>query len=176
MMRRTLAPIVLLLALATAGCGSGSGPTVATVNSAAPTAGAGSTADSEASPLKFSQCMRAQGLAWFPDPEPGGGLKVRVPDGVSQGVVDKAEKACQKVNPGANENRTRLSADDLAKLRKVAQCIRDHGFAKYPDPDASGTTRINSGALGIDPDDPAFDRARQECQKYAPPRKNNGTS
>jgi hypothetical protein len=125
--------------------------------------------------LTFSQCMRDQGLTWFPDRDANGGLKVSVPDGVDQSTFDKAEQACKAYAPGANRSGP-ISDADFAKLRQMAQCIRDHGFAKYPDPDANGSINIDSKELGVAPDDPAFEKARQDCQKYLPPRKSPGTS
>jgi hypothetical protein len=79
------------------------------------------------------------------------------------------------IDPEANQN-GKISDADLNKLRQMAQCIRDHGFSKYPDPDSNGSTQISSRALGVEPDDPAFEKARQECQKYLPPRKSRGNS
>ncbi|TMR97711.1 hypothetical protein [Nonomuraea basaltis] len=149
---------------------------MATVNSGAPTASASAAAGSDqASELKFSQCMRDQGLTWFPDPGPDGGMKVSVPPGTDQSKYEKAEEACKAYAPGANQNGT-ISDEDLNKLRQMAQCIRDHGFSKYPDPDANGGTHFDPKTVGVEPDDPAFEKARQECQKYLPPRKSGGNS
>jgi hypothetical protein len=174
-MRRTLAAFTLLLAVGTAGCGHNSDPAVATANSAAPKASAAAAANGQDSDLKFSQCMRDQGLAWFPDPGPDGGLQVHVPSGTEDSTVEKARKACKAYDPEANQN-GKISDADLDKVRRMAQCIRDHGFSKYPDPDSNGSTQINSRALGVEPGDPAFEKARQECQKYLPPRKSRGNS
>jgi hypothetical protein len=171
-MRSVLVTLALLLAVGTAGCTRPDDPEVATAGSG-PGAAAGSRAapgGEEDSPLRYSQCMRDQGLPWFPDPQPDGGMKVSVPDGTNPAKMDKAEKACQKYQPGADENGPPLSAADLDKLRQVAQCIRDRGFPKWPDPDSHGRTTIDSKTLGADPNDPAFVKAQQECHKYAPPR------
>jgi hypothetical protein len=172
-MRRTLTTLTpllaLLVAVGTAGCSRPSDPTVATLHSGSPQASAGAGADGEDSMLKFSQCMRGQGLTWFPDPGPDGGLTVHNPEGINQSTDDKAEQACKAYYPGANQKGT-LSEADLNKLRQVSQCIRDHGFSKYPDPDAKGSIQIDEKSTGIAPDDPAFVKAMQECQKYLPPR------
>jgi hypothetical protein len=174
-MRRTLTSAALLLALATAGCGQGSEPQVATLHSGPPRAGASATATGQDSELKFSQCMRAQGLAWFPDPGADGGLKVHVPEGTDQSTVDTAEKACQAYDPAATRQ-GQISAGDLDKVRANSRCIREHGFPKWPDPDANGTTEVNNQALGADPDDPALQKAMQDCAKYLPPRNRPGKS
>jgi hypothetical protein len=169
-----LSAFALVFAVGTAGCAKDEDPTVATANPSAK-ASAGSKGDSEASPLKFSQCMRDQGLTWYPDPQPDGGLVVHNPEGVDQSKVDKAEETCKKYNPAENRTGT-ISAEDLDRIRQMSQCIRDHGFPKYPDPDANGGIQIDEKATGISHDDPAFEKARQECQKYLPAPKSKGSS
>jgi hypothetical protein len=167
--------ILLLLAVGAAGCSRHDDPPVATANSGAPKAGAGAAANDEKSLVKFSQCMRDQGFTWFPDPQPDGGLVVHNPDGVDQSKFDKAEQACKKYSP-AGSGGGPIPAEDLAKIRQVSQCVRDHGFANYPDPDANGSITVDSKVLGVEPTDPAFQKAMQECQKYLPPRKSEGNS
>lgn len=167
---------VLLLAVGAAGCGRHDDPAVATANSGAPKASAGAAANGEKSLLKFSQCMRDQGLTWFPDPQPDGGLVVHNPDGVDQSKFDKAEQACMKYHPAGSGGRP-IPAEDLAKIRQVSQCVRDHGFAKYPDPDANGSISVDSKVLGVEASDPAFQKAMQECSKYMPaPKSSKGNS
>jgi len=158
--------MVLLFAAGAAGCSAKEHPSVA---SAAPSSDAG-----QDSGVKYSQCMRDQGFSWFPDPGADGGLKVTIPHGTDQTRYAKAEQTCKPYLPTANQN-GRLSADDVNKVRQTAQCIRDHGFPKYPDPDANGATHIDESA-GISPDDPAFQTAMRECQKYMPPRRNGSGS
>lgn len=172
-----LSAFALMLAVGTAGCAKGEDPTVATANSGAPKAGATATTGSgQDSGLKYSQCMRDQGFTWFPDPGADGGLKVSVPESTDQSKYEKAEEACKAYAPGSSQNGGKISEEDLNKVRQMAQCIRDHGFSKYPDPDANGGTQINEESTGISHDDPAFQKARQECQKYMPPRKSGGNS
>jgi hypothetical protein len=158
-MTKTKVAFALLFSLGVAACGSHEKPAVA-------------ASDGSPSLVKFSQCMRDQGLTWFPDPQPDGGLVVHNPDGVDQSTVDKAEAACKKYYPGANQQGP-IPAEDLAKIRQVSQCMRDHGFAKYPDPDANGSINIDSKDLGVGPDDPAFKKAIQECRKYLPAPKSS---
>ncbi|TMR22388.1 hypothetical protein ETD86_11870 [Nonomuraea turkmeniaca] len=175
-MRQTLSAVALLLAVGTAGCARHHDPTVATAGSGEPKAGASAAAgNDQTSALKFSQCMRDQGLTWFPDPDAEGNLGVHAPDGVDQSKVDKAEEACKAYSPWRGRQGQQISAEDLNKLRKVSQCMRDHGFAKYPDPDANGSIKIDSEA-GFKPDDPAFQKARQECDKYMPAPQGKGNS
>ncbi|MEU0480150.1 hypothetical protein ABZ260_13335 [Streptosporangium sp. NPDC006013] len=175
--RQTLVAVALLLAVGTAGCARHSDPLVATATSGAPTAGASAVAGNDQdSALKFSQCMRDQGLTWFPDPDAEGNLGVHAPDGTDQSKVDKAEEACKVYSPWRGGQGQQISAEDLNKVRQVSQCMRDHGFAKYPDPDANGSIKINSEIQGFEPDDPAFQKARQECDKYMPAPQSKGNS
>lgn len=174
-MRRTLAAVTLLLAVGTAGCAGHDDPTVATAGSGTPKASAGAAANGQDSRLKYSQCMRDHGMTWFPDPGPDGGLGVRVPAGTDENKLEKAQEACKAYAPGSNRN-GKLSDEDLNKLRQMSQCVRDHGFSKYPDPDSNGGINVNNETLGVAPDDSAFLKALQECRKYLPPRKSGGNS
>ena len=157
-----LSAFALALSMGTAGCAKDKAPTVATGD------------PGEASPLKFSQCMRDQGLTWYPDPQPDGGLVVHNPENVDQSKVDKAEEACKKYNP-AESRQGPMPAEDIAKMRQVSQCMREHGIEKWPDPDANGGVFIDEKS-GISPEAPAVQKAQQECQKYRPTPRTKGTS
>ncbi|GLW27707.1 hypothetical protein [Actinoplanes regularis] len=156
--------ITLFFVVGTAGCSKDEEPAVA---SAGPGAVQASAGDGERSALRYSQCMRDQGLTWFPDPDAEGNLTVHNPDGVDQDKLDKAEQACRKYAPWEGPKHP-IPAEDLDKIRQVSQCMREHGFEKYPDPDAYGSVRLEAGKLGADPDSVAFRTARQECDKYMP--------
>jgi hypothetical protein len=158
-----LTALALALAMGTAGCDQDD-PSVASVNPGGNNPSAAD--DAEPSPLKFSQCMRAQGFAWYPDPDAGGNLNADEPEGLDREKYKKAQKACEAYAPWGSGN-SKKSSEDLDKLRKVSQCMRDHGFAKFPDPDENGTINIGKSA-GISPGDPAVQAAQRECQKYAP--------
>ena len=163
--------VLSLFGVGVAGCGAHEGPTVSTIT---PGSGASaSAATGEASQLKFSQCMRDQGLTWWPDPGPNGELKVSEPDGTDHAQVEKAQAACKAFDHSDSSDKDEISEADLKKLQAVAQCIRDKGFAKWPDPDANGATRVDSKDLGTAPDDPDLQEAQEECQKYAPARGGN---
>jgi hypothetical protein len=158
--RKLLVP-ALILVLGAAGCTAKAGTTPA---------GGGQDTD-----LKYSQCMRDQGLSWFPDPGADGGLRVSVPEGTDQSKVDKAEQACKAYAPGATRGGP-LAEEDLDKLRQMSQCVREHGFEKYPDPDADGGIHLDSKTTGLSPDTPGFEKALQECRKLLPPKRSRGDS
>jgi hypothetical protein len=157
--------ITLLLVISIAGCDKAVDPGVATAGSGAKASGAAAGEEHDA--LAYSKCMRAQGLTWFPDPDPQGGLTVHNPGDADQKKIDAAEQACRKYAPWEGR-KDPVPADDLVKLRQVAQCMRDHGLTNWPDPDANGSTSIDFAKLGVEPDDPTVIAAQKECQKLAP--------
>jgi hypothetical protein len=107
-------------------------------------------------------------MTWYPDPDPdaSGNLNAKEPAGVGEAKYQQAQKACEVYAPWGNGNSKKSSAD-LDKLRQVSQCMREHGFAKFPDPDQNGSINLDKNS-GLSPNDPAFQKAQQECQKYAP--------
>jgi len=50
---------------------------------------------------------------------------------------------------------------------KFSACMRKHGITNFPDPDGNGVVSIHSG-MGIDPGSPAFQSARDACDKLLP--------
>lgn len=50
-----------------------------------------------------------------------------------------------------------------------SRCMRSHGVANFPDPDANGRLNLNVGqGTGIDPESPTFQAAQQACQHLLP--------
>jgi hypothetical protein len=160
-----ISAVTLALGFGLTGCGRTGEPTVATAGPSAKTS-AGAGTGSEASPIKFSQCMRAQGISWFPDPQPDGGLVVSEPEGDDHTKYAAAQEACKKYDPSGSRAGPADPAD-IAKMRKASQCMRDHGVENWPDPDANGSVHIDEKS-GIKPDDPTVQKAQRECRKYFP--------
>ncbi|GAA3227072.1 hypothetical protein GCM10010468_55720 [Actinocorallia longicatena] len=160
-----IAALGLTLSLGAMGCGKDEDPKVASADPGA-SSSAAPAGDSEASPIKYSRCMREQGLTWYPDPQPDGGLVVSEPEGTDPKKVEAAETACKKYFPGGGA-KGKAPAEDIAKVQQAAKCMREHGVANYPDPDANGNLHIDE-KLGINDDDPTVKKAQQECQKYFP--------
>lgn len=145
--------------------------------------GGGSTGDSaSASPSvdpeealqRFAECMREHGVEDFPDPQidEDGGIQIQGPGpgGVDRTTLDDAMQACQDLlpegtGPGEGEG---PSPEEQAALEDAllayAQCMRDHGI-DFPDPDFSGGGVIQNGG-DIDPDDPAFRDADEDCKHF----------
>ena len=165
-MRRTLWPLaaafgmVVMVAVTAAGCGgtqSSSGTSTAAAAGTSSsrsnsTAGHTSTAShrSAVTPrekaVKFSECMRANGVSDFPDPNASGEFP-SYGVSVSPAVWKKAGAACKALQPPGTLSAKLTPAQESAAL-KFAQCIRENGVKDFPDP-VNGqplvdTTRIPS--------------------------------
>ncbi|GAA1636594.1 hypothetical protein GCM10009828_075970 [Actinoplanes couchii] len=160
----TLSAVTLALAIGATGCAKSEDPGVATADPAA--TGANAPGGGEASPIKYSKCMREQGLSWFPDPQPDGGLVVSEPEGTDHSKVEAAEKACEKFNPGGTKP-GKADAEGIARMKQASACMREHGVPNWPDPDANGNVHIDEKS-GISFEDETVKKAQQECQKYFP--------
>jgi hypothetical protein len=178
-----------------AGCGGGSGSagvaSVASSTTTAPTttqgnAGAAPTrAEEQAAALKYSQCMRSHGEPNFPDPLASGAFRIQAGTGVDpfSPAFKTARTKCQKfllaaglgLGPGSGPP---PSAQALAHMVKIAQCMRRHGIAGFPDPRTSVPADPFHGGTGeisdiegvilifpstIDTGSPAFTRAAAAC-------------
>ena len=163
---RLLAVLTLsAMAAVVSGCGSSaSDPTGTGIGN--------NTAANLQQEVKFSQCMRANGVSTFPDPNPSGQLTI---DGIANGssldtksaTFQQAMSACKDLEPPGFTGQTR-SAQQQAAALKFATCMRANGVPDFPDPTADGplidTTRIPSMA-GKDPrSDPGFTAATRACR------------
>jgi hypothetical protein len=134
--------LVAVVAVISAGCGgtgSGSG-----TNAASPHAKA----------VKFAECMRANGVSAFPDPDATGALTIdAVANGssldTSSGAFEQALTACKDLEPPGFVGRKRSPEQQSAAL-EFAQCMRNHGVKDFPDPSPDAplvdTNRIPSAA------------------------------
>jgi hypothetical protein len=150
------------LAMLTAACGSGD-----------PTSSAGSPGGSgKASALAYSECMRAHGIAKFPDPNSQGGIDI---SGGPGSAIDPqspqfkaADQACRKLMPGSNLSPAQQAANEARALR-YSQCMRSHGIADFPDPNGQGGIAIKSQpGSDLDPNNPRFRTANNACQHLMP--------
>jgi hypothetical protein len=172
-MRRTLWPLAALamVAVIAAGCGNGS---AGTGNSIA-TSGGNSTASIHEKAVKFAECMRANGVSAFPDPDASGALTIdAVANGssldTSSAAFGQAISACKDLEPPGFTGHERSPEQQKVAL-KFAQCMRDNGVPDFPDPTPDGplidTNRIPSaagrGALTI----PGFQAATEKCHDFA---------
>ena len=138
------------LSLLAVGCGGGGSPSVANV---APTTTAAPTPQNGL--LAFSQCMRSNGLSNFPDPQhfAGGNVKLTIRNnGYSGPRFQAAMNACSHLLPGNGPQQTTLpTRAQVANELSFASCMRSHGLARFPDPNAHGELSVEMvQAQGID--------------------------
>jgi hypothetical protein len=190
--RPTRSQRVCLLALAAlvswvlmAGCAASShGPTVGAAGSNSTTPGAYGSG-----PLAFARCMRANGVPNFPDPAAGGGFQLNGIDPASP-AFQAAQARCERLMAGGKVggplpvpgSTTHPSAQTLAKLLTISECMRRHGVPEFPDPRTSvplhpfgsGTGVITNydGAILLFPSAlnmhaPAYEHAAAACGALA---------
>jgi hypothetical protein len=170
---------IAMVALLAAACSDSrpNGPGAAGAGSSgAASSGAASSAP-HASPgdakLAFARCMRAHGVHDFPDP----GSKVGAGAGGQLDPYDPAfeaaYQACQSVLPAGQDTLTQIHSR-LAKLGLgFARCMRAHGIAGFPDPNADGQfPEAQMRELGKG--SPQFTTAQDACQQYLDPASSRG--
>jgi hypothetical protein len=101
--------------------------------------------DQEDTALAWSQCIRENGIAEFPDPDSEG--RILLPRGrIDPDSVEfrEAVDACRHLAPegwGDEE----VDPADMEVMLKFARCMRENGVPDYPDPapDAGNRVTIN---------------------------------
>ncbi len=177
--RRVLRPLAALamVALISAGCS----------NSVAPTGtgrgGGANNATDRDQAVKFAECMRANGVREFPDPDASGHLAIdqvanRSSVDTNSAAFQQAISVCKDLEPPGFTGAKRTPEQQKAAL-KFAQCIRDNGVKDFPDPapDAhdrhgSDPLRRNDGRSGAPPRrDAEVSRSRGRCRRLGGPMK-----
>lgn len=150
-----LAGGLMVLMFLTGACSSGTPKATSAV----------STPASTANPAAFAQCVRANGVPNFPDPEPGKGIKL--PPGLDPDspAAKKAEAACRKYMPEQPDKEPKKDSWPQADKLKYAQCMRTNGVPRFPDPKADGSL-VFDRASGINPESAQFKKAAGACDKY----------
>ena len=108
------------------------------------------TAASPSKAVRFSECMRQNGVSEFPDPEPSGELTI---DGVLNGssldsesaTWKQALSACKDLQPSGFTGRKATPKEQDQRL-VFAQCIREHGVTDFPDP-APGDPLVDTNKI-----------------------------
>ena len=153
----TLARILLptAIALLAAACGSGSAQRASSIY---------------VQSLAYAECMYAHGAPEFPGPElePGGSLvhPLAPPHGMlSSPGYDKAFRACEQQAPGSG-GLTGRSKALVDQALSVAECMRAHGIAGYPDPALidGGIHVPDLWTIGVDTHTPQFQAAGEACR------------
>jgi hypothetical protein len=155
-----------------AACGGTTGPGVAgenggpTTTIANPTSGTASPAD-YGKDVAYAACMRAHGIADFPDPNPQGVFaaspsEVRAESATYAG----ANAACQHLLPNGGKSTPAENAEALRLALQASACMRAHGVSNFPDPKVlgNGSFVMRIGGPGFPPHSSAFRRAMRECR------------
>lgn len=164
--------LVVTASIALAACGGPGTPGVAnegtTTTTAAVASGGGGTLASDN--LAFAQCMRAKGVANFPDPNSSGNIPKESLQqlGVSASKYESVLNACKHLLPGGGSGPTQAQLQHERALGlSFAKCMRSHGVP-LPDPDNSGKIP-DPATLGINQGSPKFEAGNTACAKYRPP-------
>jgi len=133
------------------------------------------TAGTRAQTVRFAECMRANGVTEFPDPDASGQLTI---DGVLNGSsLDPSDPAwrsaigvCKDLQPPGFTGHQRSAQQQEAALR-FARCMREGGVEDFPDPTPDAplidTERIPSLAGKNPRSDPGLTAAMQACRDLA---------
>lgn len=158
---------VVALGVVLAACTSGpSVPGVASINSSSPSSHRKTKPKSYPhSPLGLALCMRAHGIADFPEPSAAGAIQVSPSQGSdlnpSNPRFRAAFNACRSVF-GPQPSPAQRAAQ-LAQALKFAHCMRAHGVTNFPDPGGGGGFVFKSAGGGLNPNAPTFQSASRAC-------------
>ena len=160
--RAGLLPAMAAVAVLTAACGGSASSSSAT----------GGSADYQQA-LAYSQCMRAHGVADFPDPDAQGNIIQHVsgnqPDDENGSVFQAADTTCRHLLPGGGGRSTAAQQQVISRWLKIAQCMRANGVPNYPDPKVSGRSIVILSGSGINVNSPQFQAAEHACKSVIPP-------
>jgi hypothetical protein len=150
-MNRRLRPLTGLALIAIvaliSGCGSNAPAASGTANGSG---GASSATAAAQKGVKFSECMRSNGVPAFPDPSASGQFTIdEVANGrsidTSSPTFTQALGACKSLEPAGFTGGTRSTEQQSAAL-KFAQCIRANGVSDFPDP-AAGQPLVDTNRI-----------------------------
>ena len=128
--------------------------------------------------LKLSECMRANGVPNFPDPNGQGVIQGSGID-PNSAQFQKAQQTCAKqLGGGAGTRSPAQIARAEAAALAFSKCMRSHGVPDLPDPQFSSgggisiriTGHAGGGNNGLDPNSPIFQKAQQTCGSLLPGR------
>lgn len=115
--------------------------------------------------VSLAECMRDKGYE-MPDPKSGGNtMELSAPDGIDQEQYKADLATCLDSTTGDADGAGEAGVAEEApggneQQKKVAECIREHGFADYPDGQDARAT--------YEPDDEnAFEDVSKRCSEKA---------
>jgi hypothetical protein len=152
-----------------AGCGGGGGSPGVANNASSTTTATTASGPTPNALLAFSQCMRSNGVPGFPDPQrfAGGNVKLTIHGFGTNPAVQTALNACNHLlpsGPGGTQQTAAQERSQLAAELSFAKCMRSHGVARFPDPNAQAQLPVSAvQAQGIDVHSPTFLHVVQAC-------------
>jgi hypothetical protein len=156
--------VVLLLLAGLAGCSASGGSGAATTTTSGRQAAA-------AVWRELVRCARANGMPNLPDPQLDSNGRASFPNGTPEPPAS-VRRACQSIYdrlPASARGDEERPPVDMQALLRFARCMREHGVADFPDPDAAGNFRGSAGSTS--PRSPRFQRAMQACRQLLPYQK-----
>lgn len=117
-------------------------------------------ADHRDAALAYAQCVRDNGYAEFPDPDPDGGFKFLINPG-SAPRFKAAPEACRGLAPEGMRDEG-VTPEQLDALIKLSQCVR---VPEFPDPGPKGNYDLSG--TGIGPGDQHLETAMAACRNEA---------
>ena len=93
------------------------------------------------SALRFSQCMRANGVPNFPDPGPSGSRR-RAAASTSSRPPSRAHSTHAQAYLPPSGNSPPVPASVRRQELLLANCMRANGVPNFPDPDANGNIQF----------------------------------
>jgi len=158
---------------------AGTGATTQTTSISSPRAKNG--ASQYGDEIKYATCMRTHGVPNFPDPSASGGFALPPGTNIGSPAYQAAQSKCQKILPSSGfpgpGTTTHPTSAALARVLKITQCMRRHGFPQFPDPTTSvPSNQSNAGQISdrngvilvfprsLDMQSPQFTRAAAVCK------------
>ena len=155
---RRLGPLAIVAVIA-AGCGSNGPARTSATATASP-----KKASAREKAVRFAECIRAHGVADFPDPNAKNEFEYGV--SVTPAVWKRATTACKDLQPPGTLSSKRTPKEQSGAL-KFAQCMRDNGVRDFPNPTNGeplvDTTKIPSLGDRSPRTDPVFAPAMDKC-------------
>jgi len=161
---RIAVPLVAFVIVVTACSGATSTPRVATAN--------GGTAPHTTAPATVTQlihtaaqCLRDHGIPTFPDPvvDTHGNLQYddqllkSLPAAVSQAAQVACRSQINAAEASVNVAQPPATPQEIQQATQFAQCMRQHGWPNFPDPDSHASFQLANPNDGPrDKRDPSF--------------------
>jgi len=135
------------------------------------TAGQGPASSSPVDAVRLAQryvdCMRSQGVAML-DRLTAEGKPQIDKSKVDLDRLGPAMERCRRFLPHGDETQ-RPAAEDVAKMRRYAACLRAHGLPDYPDPDPdTGQPAMSDSLANRLKSDPHLATAMRACADLTP--------